>query len=165
MEIAVQGARHRRFHQGGLPSRHQSRQRGHLMGTNHGGETNGAGKSLQPALMVGVAPGMHQGNGTAAHPLAVVGSQALLEGTIQHQGRHRIALRVKPALHLLHRDRQKGRSLQLKRKQVGAMLVADPEHVRQALVGDQQNVVARSLQQGVGGHGGAKPQLLDGGVI
>ena len=98
VEHRLQGS----LHHGGLPPRHQTRQRTDLVRTDHSAESGGPDRLRQHLFVDGVTPGMHQRNGTTADAGPVMTGKPLPELISEPQSLQLPAVSIKPAEDLLN---------------------------------------------------------------
>lgn len=149
-QVTPEDGRHGGLHDGGLAARLE----GHLV----------EAEAFQPPpqiLLAGMAGGVEQHHGAA---VAAGGDRLTLprrQGAIAAQGFELPAIGGEPPVHLQHAGIERGRSADLQGKQLRAVLIADQQGISETTADQKQGRGAAAFEQGIGGHGGADPHLLD----
>ena len=124
-QIGLQHRSHRSLHQGGLQARNQTGQAAHPMREQHGPEAECFQPGAEGQLMGGVDDRVQQGDSTAAQAIGMGAAQLELESLIGDEGLQFGAIGGEAAGHLQHPVGQRLGPLDLQRKDVGAVLLAD----------------------------------------
>jgi len=161
IEVAVQHRRHRRLHQGGLAAGHQPRQAAEPMRQTDCLRLQRLQPGREALLMAGITVAVQQRNGTTAVAISHRLKHLLLQLGVDLQGLQLTAIGRQTTSHLNHPQLQRHRTLHRLGKQIGPMQITDGEQIGESPVDQQQHRRTAVLEQGIGGHGGAEPQLLD----
>ena len=132
------------------------------MGTDHGGQSNGSQHLGRLLLMHWIALGMQKHHSCLADALSNQGFELFQKGVIPIQWIQLMASRIQPARHLEHGLRQERSNGLPQGKQIRTVLIADPQQICQTGVGQQQQRLADTFQQGIGRHGRAQTKTIDG---
>ena len=151
LEVTVQTRSHRRLGQSRLPTGHQTRHRTHLVRTDHLLKTQPLHHGGTGLLVLGVAMGVHQCN----HGLPNAGLQRRADLACQlltgHKRRQLMAIGGESTGQFDHSIRKERTGRLHQGEQIVAMLIADAEEIAETSVGQQQQRLPLSLQQGIGG--------------
>ena len=122
-------------------------------------------KPLQPGpellLMAWMAMAVQQHHGAAGQTGGPSLADALLQGSIKHQWLQFGPIGGQAPTHLDHGIKERGGPVDRQGEQIRTGLIANAEGIAKSPVDQQQGGRPPALQQGIGGHGGAKAHLGD----
>ena len=160
LQVGLQHRSHSGLHHRRLGAGQQARPGAELVRLHHRIKAKGLQPRGQLLFMAAPAVAVQQGHGAALVPIGHGLANRAGQLGIKLQRFELLAIGRQAAGHLEHPQRQGEGSLDLKRKQIRAVLVTNDEQISEPPVDQQQHGAALPLQQRIGGHRGAQPHLI-----
>ena len=160
LHMAAEDRREIGIHHRRVAARDELHQRRDLVADRDLLEAGAPRDLLRRRLVGGVAVSVHQADGDGPEALRVRPRQVRFQ-LLPVQRLHDLAMRACALVRLDDRLVEDFRQADMQVEEARAVLVADPELVREALCHHQQGAFALALQQRIGGYGGAHPHRLD----
>ena len=135
-QVVAQHRRKVRVDHRGVAPRHDFHQRRHLVRNAHIAKAHFRGQRCQALLMRGVRIGVEQANCERRGALLAQRGQGRA-GLRFLERRKYVSLRRDPLIDLRHVGEQRRRLADCEFEQLGAVLIADPQHIGKAARGDE----------------------------